>query len=72
MEYNFIIHSSFICNLFNDAESNSVIRYSVELLDGSEYWIGKDIEGVGHGLIWGLVSAFALSDWGNYESPQSV
>jgi hypothetical protein len=36
---------------------------SVEWLDGTEYWIGKDVEGRSCGLIWGINQWFAWRDW---------
>jgi hypothetical protein len=29
-----------------------------------EYWIGKDVEGSNHGIIWSTVLALARRDWG--------
>jgi hypothetical protein len=46
--------------LFNYAFSSSDSTVSNEE-DGSEYWIGKDVEGSGHGLIEGTSLVFA---WG--------
>jgi hypothetical protein len=52
------MHYLFICSLFNCALSVTQNEGMI-----SECWIGKDIEGSGHGLIYGTSPAFAWRDW---------
>jgi hypothetical protein len=52
----------FICYSLNNAASSSDCTASNSRITG-EYWIGKDVEGRSHDLIWDTVPAFSWKDW---------
>jgi hypothetical protein len=56
----------FIYSLFNDAFSISDNIASNERM--IVFWIGKDVEGSGNGLIQDTILAFACRDWGKHEN----
>jgi hypothetical protein len=41
--------------------------YSFEWKNYCEWWIGKDVEGSTHDLVWDYIPAFALRNWEELE-----
>jgi hypothetical protein len=46
-----------------------ILLHTIKWLDDSKQWIGKDVEGSVHGLIYGTIPAFA---WRASEKPRNV